>query len=71
VYLTPQRRPTLAEAEVAYLAKFGQGAPVWSALGRMDLAEVLLEAVERGIPWTAESLGERLGVPPSPPGADE
>jgi hypothetical protein len=64
-----QTRPTLEAVEDAYIARFGQSAPVWSFLGNPGLVDALLEAMARGVPWTAESLGERLGVPPLRKGA--
>ena len=66
-------QPTLCEAEQAYLARFGQGCDVWNYLGNPKFAATLLEAVERGEPWTDETLAARLGVPSAaasyPPGA--
>jgi len=49
------------------MARFGQSVPVWSFLGNPRLVDALLKAIARGA-WTAESLGERLCVPPLPPG---
>lgn len=61
-------RPTLEAVEDAYMARFGRSAPVWSFLGSPVLVDALLEAMARGVPWTAKSLGERLRVPPLRPG---
>ena len=70
----PARQPTLWDALAAYRAWFGPGTlDFWDYLGSPELAAALLEAVERGEPWTDEALAARLGVPSLaasyPPGA--
>jgi hypothetical protein len=65
------RQPTLVEAEDATVARFGRGVPMWGFEGHPRLVEVLLDAVRRGELLTREALRERLGIPPTPPGAIE
>ena len=68
--MTQGKPPTaLAAAEEAYRAKFGEYAPIWGFLAHPRLADELLAAVKRGEKLTADMLGGRLKVPPSPPGA--
>jgi len=59
----------LEMAEEAYRLRFGEFAPVWGFLAHPRLADELLAAVKRGEKLTADMLGVRLKVPPSPPGA--
>jgi hypothetical protein len=61
-------------AQVAYLARFGEDAPVSSYLDHRRLPDVLFDAVESGEQLTEKTLAERLGIarrPAPPPGAVE
>jgi hypothetical protein len=60
--MTRRRWPRLKAAEAAYLARFGEDAPVSAYLDHSRLPDVLLEAVERGEPLTEATLAEQLGI---------
>ena len=65
-------RSRLKVAKAAYLAWFGEDAPVSSYLDHRRLSDVIFEAVEHGEPLTDATLAEQLGVVPrpAPPGAE-
>ena len=59
-----RRERRLEAAKGAYLARFGEEAPVASYhLDNPRLPDLLLEAVEAGKPLTAEAVAEGLGGP--------
>jgi hypothetical protein len=59
-----RRERRLEAAKGAYLARFGEDAPVSSYhLDNPRLPDLLMEAAEDGEPLTAEALAEGLGSP--------
>jgi hypothetical protein len=54
-------------AASAYWQCFGEAAPLYPFVGQPELATALREAVQRGVPYTVESLARRLGMPVPPP----
>ena len=59
-----RRERRLEAAKGAYLARFGEDAPVSSCyLDNPRLPDLLMEAAEEGKPLTAEALAEGLGGP--------
>ena len=59
-----RRERRLEAAKGAYLARFGEDAPVSSYhLDNPRLPHLLMEAAEDGEPLTAEALAEGLGSP--------
>jgi hypothetical protein len=61
-----RRERRLEAAKGAYLARFGEEAPVASYhLDHPRLSDLLMEAAEDGKPLTAEALAEGLGGPHS------
>lgn len=59
-----ERRRRLEAGKSAYLARFGEDAPVSSCyLDNPRLPDLLMEAAEGGEPLTAEALAEGLGGP--------
>jgi len=59
-----RRERRLEAAKGAYLARFGEEAPVASYhLDNPRLPDLLMEAAEDGEPLTAEALAEKLGGP--------
>ena len=59
-----RRERRLEAAKSAYLARFGEEAPVASYhLDHPRLSDLLMEAAEDGKPLTAEALAEGLGGP--------
>ena len=59
-----RRERRLEAGKSAYLARFGEDAPVSSChLDNPRLPDLLLEAAEDGEPLTAEALAEGLGSP--------
>jgi hypothetical protein len=62
--ITRERRRRLEAGKRAYLARFGEDAPVSSYhLDSPRLPDLLMEAAEVGEPLTAEALEEGLGGP--------
>jgi len=61
-----ERRRRLEAGQSAYLARFGEDAPVSPYyLDNPRLPDLLMEAAEGGEPLTAEALAEGLGGPPA------
>jgi hypothetical protein len=59
-----ERRRRLEAGKSAYLARFGEDAPMLSYhLDNPRLPDLLMEAAEGGEPLTAEALAEGLGGP--------
>ena len=59
-----ERRRRLEAGKSAYLARFGEDAPVSAYhLDNPRLPDLLMEAAEEGKPLTAEALAEGLGSP--------
>ena len=59
-----ERRRRLEAGKSAYLARFGEDAPVSAYhLDNPRLPDLLMEAAEDGKPLTAEALAEGLGGP--------
>ena len=57
-----ERRRRLEAGKSAYLARFGEDAPVSSYLDHRRLPDVLFEAVERGERLIDATLADQLGV---------
>ena len=59
-----ERRRRLEAGKSAYLARFGEDAPMSAYhLDNPRLPDLLMEAAEEGEPLTAEALAEGLGGP--------